>query len=84
MKLFTRIKNFLQKRNSHYNQEVTEAFFKYLKVEHEDGVTNLTADISDEDIKRWLYLVTRSIQNSLRRYSEIQNYITGQMWLGGQ
>jgi hypothetical protein len=62
----------------------TEQFYKYLKIEQTDGRTDITADITDEDIKKWLYGVAQMIQTVFKRQEAIKNYLTGQLWLGGQ
>jgi transposase len=62
----------------------TEQFYKYLKIEQNDKRTEMTADITDEDIKKWLYGVAQMIQTVFNRHDAIKNYLTGQIWLGGQ
>ena len=66
------------------NKKATEEFFKYLKVEQTGDTTGITLDIHDEDIKSWLYAVTKTIQASLGRNPSVKNYLMGQMILGGQ
>ncbi len=61
-----------------------EEFFSYFKVEmQENGDVEAVADITDDDIKRWLYNVTRAIQQSFTRKG-IENYLSAQMTIGGQ
>lgn len=66
------------------NKIATDQFYKHLKIEQEDGRTDITADITDEDIKRWLYGVAQMIQTVFKRQEVIKNYLVGQLWLGGQ
>ncbi len=49
----------------------------------EDGTT-LTADITREDIKNWLYAVTRSIQGAYAKSEVVKNWLCGTMHLAGQ
>jgi hypothetical protein len=66
------------------NKQATDEFFKYLNISCADGEINAYGDITNEDIKRWLYGVTRAIQLSFGKHPEIKNYLMGQIWLGGQ
>lgn len=65
--------------------EIDEKFFSYFKLESgDDGKSELIADIKDEDVKRWLYNVTRHIQKAFSKHEVIKNYLVGQFILGGQ
>lgn len=56
---------------------------KMTRVEKDASGMTLQADISDEDLKKWLYLVTHSIQAGFTQKG-IQNYLMGQFVIGGQ
>lgn len=66
------------------NKQATKEFLKYFKIEIEDGITSAYGDITDDDLKTWLYAVTQAIGKSFNRHAEIKNYLMGQMWIGGQ
>jgi len=65
-------------------KKTTDDFLSYLKIEQKDGETEMVADIKDEDIKRWLYGVTTTIQKAMSRHKVIENYLAGWMQVGGQ
>jgi hypothetical protein len=66
------------------NKKETEQFFSYLNIECKDGKIDVYGGICNEDIKNWLYGVTKAIQLSMRKHPIIENYLVGQIWLGGQ
>lgn len=67
------------------NKQATKQFFKYLNISYEeDGSLKAYGDITNADIKTWLYGVAKAIQISLGKHPEIKNYLVGQIWLGGQ
>jgi len=65
-------------------KEIEKQFLSYFKIEGDDKSTTMIADINDEDIKKWLYGVTRAIQSAFKRHPEIKNYLMGEMNIGGQ
>lgn len=65
-------------------KELEKQFLSYFNVEIADGKSTMVADISNEDIKKWLYGVTRAIQSAFGRHPEIKNYLMGEMTVGGQ
>ena len=65
-------------------KKITEDFLKYFTVEEKDGITSAYGDITDEDLKTWLYAVTQAIGKSFNRHTEIKNYLMGQFFIGGQ
>lgn len=62
---------------------MTKEFMKYFKVEAEDCTASAYGDITDEDLKSWLYAVTQAIGKSFNRH-QINNYLMGQMSICGQ
>lgn len=58
-------------------------FLSFMRVEKDASGMTLQADIKDEDLKKWLYLVTHSIQAGFTQKG-IQNYLMGQFVIGGQ
>ena len=60
-----------------------ENFLKYFKIEVNEDTTKILMDIDSEDVKRWLYSVTRTIQRAFAK-NGIQNYLAGQFIIGGQ
>ncbi|MGD9678141.1 MAG: hypothetical protein AB7V16_07225 [Vulcanibacillus sp.] len=83
--MMNRIKQFLYKiTHKKEMRRNEEEFLKFFKVEYEDGEFNATADITDEDIRRWLFAVTTTIQKSFRRFPIIENYLVGTFYIGGQ
>ena len=65
-------------------KKTTDEFLSYLNVEYKDGQTEVVADIKNEDIKKWLYAVTHSIQAAMSKHKVIENYLCGWMHVGGQ
>jgi hypothetical protein len=61
-----------------------EEFLSYFNVEVDEKGTSMVADIKNEDIKRWLYAVTRGIQAAFGRDARIKNYMRGIFNIGGQ
>lgn len=65
-------------------KDLEKQFLSYFNVEQTENGTTMIADISNEDIKKWLYGVTHAIQSSFGKHPEIKNYLMGEMAIGGQ
>lgn len=61
-----------------------EEFFKYFKIETENGQTEVVADITNEDIVKWIYGVTTHIQKAFSKQAQVKNYVEGTFIIGGQ
>lgn len=70
---------FNKKRN-----QLQKEFLKYFHVDYEDNIISAYGDITDEDMKSWLYAVTTTIQKSFSKYKAIENYLVGDFIIGGQ
>lgn len=70
---------FNKKRN-----QLQKEFLKYFHVDYEDNITSAYGDITDEDMKSWLYAVTTVIQKSFSKHKAIENYLVGDFIIGGQ
>jgi hypothetical protein len=65
-------------------KDLEKQFLSYFNIEANEKSTTMIADISNEDVKKWLYGITHVIQSSFGKHPEIKNYLMGEMTIGGQ
>ena len=74
---------FKKKETPAYKQMIDWLSVESITYNPEDG-TNILMDIKRDDIKAWLYAITKTIQASYSKNPIIKNWISGQMSVAGQ